>query len=146
MLTWKRSLRRLLSPRPDGQLPRVAVVGVGQRLRGDDGAGPAVAQRLAPLADAALLVVDAGHAPENCLGPIVRFRPDAILFVDAARGGLAPGELIWLRPDEADSRGGSTWSTKLSLRPTDAGVHVRQYAQGLAPMLATPPPTAIMRS
>ena len=47
-------------------MPRVAVVGVGQRLRGDDGAGPAVAQRLAPLADAALLVVDAGHAPENC--------------------------------------------------------------------------------
>ena len=35
-MTWKRSLRRLLSPRADGQLPRVAVVGVGQRLRGDD--------------------------------------------------------------------------------------------------------------
>ena len=148
VLTWKRSLRRLLSPRPDGQLPRVAVVGVGQRLRGDDGAGPAVAQRLAPLADATLLVVDAGHAPENCLGPIVRFRPDAILFVDAARGGLAPGELIWLRPDEADSRGGSTHALSLAMlagylsAETGAAVHVlgiepgeMAFGEGLSPVV-----------
>lgn len=111
-------------------MPRVAVVGVGQRLRGDDGAGPAVARRLAALAGASLQVVDAGHAPENCLGPIVRFGPDAILFVDAACGGLAPGELTWLRPDEADSRGGSTHTLSLAMlaaylsAETGAAVHV----------------------
>ena len=124
----------------------MAVVGVGQRLRGDDGAGPAVAQRLAPLADAALLVVDAGHAPENCLGPIVRFRPDAILFIDAARGGHAPGELLWLRPDEADSRGGSTHALSLAMlagylaAESGAAVHILgiepanvAFGEGLSP-------------
>lgn len=114
-MNWKRSLRRLVSPRPNGRPPRLAVVGVGQPLRGDDGAGPAVARRLAALAGGWLLVVNAGHAPENCLGPIVRFRPDAILFIDAARGGGAPGDLTWLRPDEADGRGGSTHTLSLAM-------------------------------
>lgn len=147
-MTWKRSLRRLLSPRADGQVPRIAVVGVGQRLRGDDGAGPAVAQRLAPLAGASLLVIDGGHAPENCLGPIVRFCPDAILFIDAARGGNAPGELIWLRPDEADSRGGSTHALSLAMlagylsAETGAAVQVlgiepgeMAFGEGLSPVV-----------
>ena len=87
-MTWKTCLRRALSPRPDGRPPRLAVVGIGQRLRGDDGVGPAVVGRLAGLLpDASLLLLDAGHAPENCLGPIIRFRPDVILLIDAARGG-----------------------------------------------------------
>ncbi len=129
-------------------MPRVAVVGVGQRLRGDDGAGPAVARRLAALAGASLQVVDAGHAPENCLGPIVRFGPDAILFVDAACGGLAPGELTWLRPDEADSRGGSTHTLSLAMlaaylsAETGAAVHVlgiepgeMAFGEGLSPVV-----------
>lgn len=129
-------------------MPRVAVVGVGQRLRGDDGAGPAVARRLAALAGASLQVVDAGHAPENCLGPIVRFGPDLILFVDAARGGLAPGELTWLRPDEADSRGGSTHTLSLAMlaaylsAETGAAVHVlgiepgeMAFGEGLSPVV-----------
>jgi hydrogenase 3 maturation protease len=129
-------------------LPRVAVVGVGQRLRGDDGAGSAVARRLAALAGPALRVVDAGHAPENCLGPIVRFGPDAILFIDAARGGLAPGELTWLRPDEADGRGGSTHTLSLEMlasylsAETGAAVHVlgiepgeMAFGEGLSPVV-----------
>ena len=124
----------------------MAVVGVGQRLRGDDGAGPAVARRLAALAGASLRVVDAGHAPENCLGPIVRFGPDAILFIDAARGGLAPGELTWLQPDEADGRGGSTHTLSLEMlagylsAETGAAVHVlgiepgeMAFGEGLSP-------------
>ena len=145
-LNWKRSLRRLVSPRPDGRPPRLAIVGVGQPLRGDDGLGPAVARRLVALADDSLLVVDAAHAPENCLGPIVRFRPQAILFVDAARGGGAPGELTWLRPDEADGRGGSTHTLSLAMlagylsAETGADVHVLgiepddlDYGEGLSP-------------
>ncbi len=121
---------------------------MGQRLRGDDGAGPAVARRLAALAGASLQVVDAGHAPENCLGPIVRFGPDAILFVDAACGGLAPGELTWLRPDEADSRGGSTHTLSLAMlaaylsAETGAAVHVlgiepgeMAFGEGLSPVV-----------
>ena len=149
-MTWKTCLRRALSPRPDGRPPRLAVVGIGQRLRGDDGVGPAVVGRLAGLLpDASLLLLDAGHAPENCLGPIVRFRPDAILFIDAARGGGAPGDLTWLRPDEADGRGGSTHALSLAMlagylsAETGAAVHVLgvepgdlAFGEGLSPAVA----------
>ena len=107
-----------------------------------------MARRLAALAGASLQVVDAGHAPENCLGPIVRFGPDAILFVDAACGGFAPGELTWLRPDEADSRGGSTHTLSLAMlaaylsAETGAAVHVlgiepgeMAFGEGLSPVV-----------
>lgn len=149
-LNWKTSLRQALSPRPDGRPPRLAVVGIGQRLRGDDGAGPAVVGRLAGLPpDAALLRLDAGHAPENCLGPIIRFRPDVILLIDAARGEGAPGTIVWLRPDEADGRGGSTHTLSLAMlagylaAETEAAVHILgiesanvAFGEGLSPAVA----------
>lgn len=130
-LSWPRALRQTLRPPADGRPPRLAIVGVGQPLRGDDGAGPALAQRLvARLTDEALLILDAGPAPENCLGPIVRFRPDVVLFLDVAQGGGAPGDLVWLRPDEADSLGLGTHGLSLEMlagylsAETGATVHV----------------------
>jgi len=68
---------------------RVAVVGVGNELRGDDGVGPLVAARLA--AERPGLAVDAGTVPENHLGPILARDPEIVLFVDAADHGAAPG-------------------------------------------------------
>ena len=120
MMTWQQSLAQFLSPPPDGPPPRLAIIGVGQALRGDDGVGSALARQLATrlagqLAADALLILDAGHAPENVLGPVVRFRPNAVLFLDAARGGGAPGDIIWLRPAEADGRGGSTHTLSLEM-------------------------------
>ncbi len=116
MMTWQQSLAQFLSPPPDRPPPRLAIIGVGQALRGDDGVGSALARQLAArLVADALLILDAGHAPENILGPVVRFRPDAILFLDAARGGGAPGEIVWLLPAEADGRGGSTHALSLEM-------------------------------
>jgi len=72
----------------------VAVVGIGQALNGDDGAGIAVAQALAArLDDPRVLVVEAGAAPENQTGALRRFDPALVLFVDAADMGGAPGEV-----------------------------------------------------
>ncbi len=68
---------------------RVAVVGVGNERRGDDGVGPFVAARLA--AEHPGLAVDAGTVPENFLGPILAGSPEIVLFVDAADHGGAPG-------------------------------------------------------
>ncbi|MEJ2210533.1 MAG: hydrogenase maturation protease [Anaerolineae bacterium] len=78
--------------------PRIAVVGLGQELRGDDAAGVAVAQALqAALGeDERVLVIAAGPAPENCLGPLCRFKPDRVLFVDAAQMDDTPGAIRWL--------------------------------------------------
>lgn len=114
MNEWQQELRRSLSP-PDGRQNRLAVVGVGQTLRGDDGAGALVARQVAArLDDPALLVVAADHAPENCLGVVTRFQPGVVLFVDAARGGGAPGEVVVVPAAAADGLGGSTHTLPLA--------------------------------
>jgi len=69
---------------------RTLVVGVGNALRGDDGAGPAVVAGLAAQWPEACL--DAGAAPENYLDSILQRKPERVLFVDAVDFGGRPGE------------------------------------------------------
>lgn len=87
---------------------RVAVVGIGHELRGDDAAGVAVARRLQPLAHERLLVVEGGHAPENQTGAIRRFSPDLVLLVDAAQMNETPGTVRWLGWEESVGLSAST--------------------------------------
>jgi hydrogenase 3 maturation protease len=95
----------------------VAVVGVGHEFRGDDFAGSAAAralqERVAP--GHALLVLDAGAAPESFTGPLRRFAPDLILILDAAEMGEAPGAIGWIDPDEVTDVGGPTHALPLPL-------------------------------
>ena len=69
---------------------RVCIVGVGNRQRGDDGAGPRLIDARSPASRGVWL--DAGVAPENFLEPIVRTKPDTVLIVDAVAFGGIPGE------------------------------------------------------
>lgn len=92
-------------------------MGVGQSLCGDDGAGPAVVCRLQLTLEPRdnLLLLDCGHAPENCFGPIIRFAPDEILFIDAIRAAEPAGTVHWLNAHEADSVGSSTHTLSLGM-------------------------------
>jgi len=74
-----------LVPRP------VAVVGIGNPLRGDDGFGPAVVAAVRPAAGIHLFDVQA--VPESFLVPIVTSGCRAVLFVDAADLGAEPGRV-----------------------------------------------------
>lgn len=69
---------------------RVCIVGVGNRHRRDDGAGPRVIDLRRPETPA--VWIDAGVAPENFLEPIAQTNPDAVLIVDAVDFGGTPGE------------------------------------------------------
>ena len=101
---WQQKLAQALASDGGGPARRVAIVGVGQELNGDDVAGLLVARALATAAaaHAHVLVVEAGPAPENFTGALRRFAPQAILFVDAANLGAEPGAV---RPA---ARGGAT--------------------------------------
>ena len=77
---------------------RVVVVGIGNPLRGDDGAGARLAELLAGTTGA--LVINAEEVPENHLGPVVRARPDRILLIDAVDLGERPGSVALLEIDE----------------------------------------------
>jgi hydrogenase maturation protease len=92
---------------------RVAVVGVGNLLRGDDGAGCLVARRLA--ASGNLAAFDAGTVPENHLGPLLRAAPDVAVFVDAADHGAEPGAVCVARALALGARLSSTHAPSLRL-------------------------------
>lgn len=89
-------------------------------MRGDDAAGPEVIQRLAHdlPPDERMLLIDAGHAPENVLGVIVRFTPDIVLFIDAVRMGETPGNITLLATSDAEDTGGSTHTLSLNMLST----------------------------
>ncbi len=73
---------------------KAAVVGIGNRLRGDDAAGSIVAERLAAAfpTSPSLLVIDAETVPENYFGDLIQAHPEVVLFVDVADFGGQPGE------------------------------------------------------
>ncbi len=82
------SLEQTLAARLRG---RVTVVGIGNPLRGDDGAGCLVARGLRPAAR--LHAIDAEEVPESHLGAVAASRPDTILLVDAVELGAPAGSL-----------------------------------------------------
>ena len=70
---------------------KVAILGCGSLLRGDDAAGTEIALRLADLSGRAR--VFAGHvAPENLTGEIKAFAPDLVLILDAVDFGGQQGD------------------------------------------------------
>lgn len=104
----------------------MAVVGVGQELNGDDAAGVLAARILsqrqrAGSSDAhrpvpvSPLVIEAAHAPENCLGAVLRFAPNLVILVDAADMGDPPGTIRWLDWRDAAGLGVSTHTLSLSM-------------------------------
>lgn len=129
--SWEEHLRGVLA-----SSRRLAVVGVGQELRGDDAAGVILVRRLLenrshpadppsppnsprrpvpPPSDAEPQVArwyfEAGSLPEASAGPLRRFRPDWVLFLDAAELGEPPGCVRWIDPGrlEGDSPGTHTF-------------------------------------
>lgn len=101
---------------PFATAPRLAIIGIGSELRGDDAAGLEVARRLRPSAIGRedLLVIEAGLAPEAFTGTLRRFRPDLVVLVDAARMDTSPGSVLYLNWRDVDGFRGSTHTLPLS--------------------------------
>lgn len=92
---------------------RIAVLGVGSELRGDDSAGMLAAKsldewRAKGVSDGGLAVFFGGSAPENITGEIKRFAPTHLIIIDALDAAEAPGAVTLI-----DSReiGGASFST-----------------------------------
>ena len=77
---------------------KIVIVGIGNTLRGDDGFGSAFIERLKGKVKA--VCIDAGSAPENYAGKVVKEKPDTILIVDAIHLGKNPGEYELLQKDD----------------------------------------------
>jgi hydrogenase 3 maturation protease len=98
---------------------RIAVLGIGAELRGDDAAGSLIAQRLKARLSAEemqrVLPVFGGAAPENVTGEICEFEPSHVLMIDAAALGLAPGEGRLIGPEEISGVSFSTHMLPISI-------------------------------
>jgi hydrogenase 3 maturation protease len=119
--TWKTSLRLLLKQlksEPENP-PRIAILGVGNEFRSDDAAGVLIARALSKRACALdrdhLLIIEAGHAPENTTGELRKFAPDLVLMIDAAEMGGQPGTIQWIPEEAIDGMSASTHSLPLSM-------------------------------
>ena len=85
---------------------KLVIVGIGNILKGDDGFGPCLIERLNGKVKAKC--IDAGTSPENQTGAIKKEKPEAILIVDAAYLGSEPGEYKVLKKADIVKSGFTT--------------------------------------
>ena len=115
--SWQASLQNLLNRQTAES--RLAIVGIGNTLRSDDAAGVLVARTLIASRlfrdRESVLVMDAGHAPENRTSTLRRFEPDIVLLIDAVDMGESPGSIRWVDMDEIEGMSASTHSLPLSM-------------------------------
>ncbi|MDD5557911.1 MAG: hydrogenase maturation protease [bacterium] len=109
-IAWRDAVERFLGLRAGR---RIVLVGVGNTLRGDDGAGSVLAARLR--AAGKRLAFDAGAAPENHAGPVAASSPETVIIADAARFGGAAGEARLFAPGRLAPGGLSTHDPSAAL-------------------------------
>jgi len=105
------------------------VLGIGNRLGGDDAAGTLVVDMLNPALSALsagrhgakalltteIMAIDAGTAPEGYTSVIRQQRPDLLILVDAADMGLPPGAVRTITPEKISILSFSTHNIPLSM-------------------------------
>ncbi|AFC99068.1 hydrogenase maturation protease [Methanocella conradii HZ254] len=107
------ALKKALASRLHGVRPEsVVLVGVGNRLRGDDAIGPAIIDMLKGHVPHAL---DVGEAPENYTSMIKRLKPSVIIFLDALDFGGMPGSVTLVESEEIQRYGASTHGLSLEV-------------------------------
>lgn len=86
---------------------RAVIVGIGNVLKGDDGAGPILCEQLQRKGTRAG-IIDAGTVPENYIQTIVGKAPANLLIIDAMDFGGAAGAISVFKPEQLSSAALST--------------------------------------
>ncbi len=77
------------------------IVGIGNTLKGDDGAGPLVCEQLSGKVCAEL--IDTGTVPENYIQTIIKKAPQNLLIIDAIDFGASAGTINIFKPEQLNS-------------------------------------------
>jgi hydrogenase 3 maturation protease len=93
---------------------KLLLVGIGNRLRGDDAAGLTVISRLKSKKVKNAILMDCGTVPENFTGEMKKLKPTHIIFFDAVEMGKDPGAYAVINEDEMCA--GSISTHRQSLR------------------------------
>jgi hydrogenase 3 maturation protease len=81
---------------------KTVILGIGNVLKGDDGAGPLLCQKLLK-AGISAEVIDAGTVPENYIQSIIKKAPQSLLIVDAIDFAASPGSVRIFEPEKLSS-------------------------------------------
>jgi hydrogenase 3 maturation protease len=92
---------------------KVLILGIGNRLCGDDAVGSILAERLEQKLE--IPIIDAGDVPENYLGPLEASGAELVLLLDAADLGASPGDLALIEMDQLKEMDISTHASNLAL-------------------------------
>jgi len=101
---------------------RIAVIGVGSDLRGDDAAGIIAAQQIKKISrrkkktSSQIKVFIGATAPENLTGEIKRFKPSHLIIIDAVDINAPPGHAAIINPE--DVAGASFCTHSLPIKVT----------------------------
>ncbi len=130
---------------------KILIVGVGNRLRCDDGVGSHIVDLLKERVKD-VEVIDAGTVPENYLESIIQKRPQRVLIVDACLFDGKPGEFRLFEPETFENLCLSNFSThtlplnliaQLIITKTNAKVYLlgiqpaqRGFGEKLSPVLS----------
>ena len=114
--------------------PNTAIVGIGNVLKGDDGAGPLVCQQLRHAKICAELI-DVGTVPENYIQPIIKKAPQNLLIIDAMDFGGLAGTIDIFKPEQLNSSVFSTHtlSPRLFVDMVRQNIEVDVYFVGIQP-------------
>ena len=77
---------------------KTVIVCIGNVLKGDDGAGPAVFEQLKGRVCAEL--IDAGTVPENYIQAIIKKSPQNLIIIDAVHFAAPAGTINIFRPEQ----------------------------------------------
>jgi len=94
-------------------MAKFVVVGIGNKLKADDGFGPEVVRKLKKIAKNNTLLINTGDVPENFLEEIVNFKPDKILIVDAMEFQGRTGEIKFFDPNQINFKSFSSHKNSL---------------------------------
>lgn len=113
---------------------RTLIVGIGNTLKGDDGAGPLVCEQLQQ-ARVGVEIIDAGTVPENYIQQIIKKAPQNLLIVDAIDFGAEPGTIKIFKPEQLDLTVTSTHtlSPRLFTDMVGQSIKVNVYFVGIQP-------------
>ncbi len=74
---------------PRNENKRIVIMGVGNRMRGDDAIGCLISDDLKN--ENGLTVIDCGSAPENYIDKVIFLKPDQVIIIDACNFKSEPG-------------------------------------------------------
>jgi len=94
---------------------KLAVLGVGSELRGDDGVGPYLSERLSSLNSESFLSINGDLVPENFTRDLRKFQPANIIIIDAAFMEKSAGDIEIVRINELTGISFSSHSMPLSV-------------------------------